>query len=818
MSLYKRRLLNEPEITKAVANLFWGVEEPQIVTLEFSNAHGEFTDLLNAGEEFIGRSIPLFRYEPLDETPKTFEAYGTITSFNILPDVASFQVILSRADPIFQTKLPQKVYEIDDWSESRPNIINPSKDLGRPYNLCFGYCKKVPLIYVHANYTNNYYDYIIGAGAIESNNSNKSTTVNVYRKKRLIANTEYYVHGGETTIQYTDASFGMAFGNANPYIKDGISYAFIRFKVMQRDESGNLYDFHADVRGLKLGGDSTATRNFAKIIQYLLNNAYWGLNQSVNSASFITAISNVSDLYCDGHISKQIIAQDVFDYMQRACRGHRYKNESGEWCLTIDVYQSVVSASFGLNVSGDYGKIVEITRNGLIDESEAMKTYTLKYRHNEWTNEYIMPNKRDILNFGEEVIEENPFVRDHTTADKMTCYIQKLSQVGKRRLEFTVGMEGRLLQEFNPIKANIPLLGIDDTFSIRAIRKSLNQFKLETIKYSADIYTYTAGTIPSDENADDETDYSFTPPSSPTDVAVVSEGTYQSSDGTTLAYKIIKGTAPATNFTTMLFGYRKTTETALPYTWIEGQLIDAITRLWEFRNDALVPGISYDYAVMCRNSNNQTGYTDSAFTTLTSQVAAGDTTAPSTPTGLAATADIGKVVLEWNENSEADLTGYEVFINTSNSIPSSPNKFVAATKNKVSGSKNKTTYDNLEYGVTYYFWIKAVDYTGNKSTATSSVNAAPIWIMTDDIYGDQITYLKRQQVNSYAVVFTDVPAGGVSGGGFAHGLGRIPLGTPSTNNPWLIPYIYGLDDANVGLAMHNFHNVDESGTLTAYYW
>lgn len=797
--LYERRLLNEQEVRREAAN---AVEYPHDITLQFSNADGFFTSLLSAGEEFRGKKITLSRYEPDDLPAVTFEITAMITDFNILPDIAEFTASVFDPDPL-QTLLPKKAYETSDWSNTPPAIINPPGDLGKPYSLCFGRCSKVPLRYVRANYTSDFYDYIIGAGVIESSNGNKSTTVNVYRNKRIVAGTEYYLHAGETAIQFTDAGFGMTAGAANPYIKDGISYAFIRFKKEQRDFGGSLYELHADVRGLRLGGDSAAARNFARVIQHVLSNASWGLGLAINAASFDTAAGQTASMLCDGHVSEQQKAQDLLSELLSSCAGRLTTDSSGAVQIEIDVYQPVAEAAFGMG-DGEYENIIEIESNRKTSTREAMKSIEANYRKNEWTGDYAHKNKRAVSAFGEDKTVELNFVRDHVTADRLTCYMQRRQQYGDHQMSITAGMEARFLKIYSPVRIVIPVLNIDSVFQVQGVTRRINTFHLQLMSYSPDMYTYAAGTLPADPNADDETDYSSTPPDAPTSLVRETLYTTQASDGRTSAVFELSAIAPSKNFAKMFFGSRVQGET-IPYSWQQGQLISG--QAWRARIDGLVPGISYQVAAV---SENMFGLR-SAVTALSSQLAPGDTTLPAQVTGMTGRGKYKTWEFSWTANTEKDLRGYQVQIGNSNFSTIHFDRIV--DQNKVSYTDDAQSYGTL------YCRVRAVDFTGNLSASWSSTaSATTAQVDTPDIGGDRVTTPKRQLANSASYFFSSIPAYGYGGHTITHGLGRVPIGLLSSSHAAGIPYITGMDSTSFTLCVANVSTSTIDATITCFYW
>lgn len=817
-TLYKRALLNEPSITKELSDIYYGITPPHNITIELSNSDGAITSLI-AGEEIRGKSVVLKTYNTTSNdigygedgyggggyggNGTAFELRGKIVDYD-LREKAEFRISIQDPD-VFQTLLPKKVLENDDFPSFRTNAaFKPAIDLGKPYSLCFGYCKKVPLRYIYGDTTNDYYDYIIGLGPIESNNSNKATTVNVYRNKILVGNTEYYVHGGETTIQYTDTSFGMTAGSANPYIQDGVSYAFIRFKKEQRDFQGNLYELHIDLRGMKFG--AVAERNFVNILKNILS-TNWGLGLTVLHGSFIDGASYVSDLLCDGHISEQKRAADIRDELLYLCRGDLEEDENGAWIIKVDHYQDFDDGYFGYK-DGYYENIMSIKKNGRTPAGDVIKNYTLKYGKNEWTNEYQYSNTRSVFSFGEDKVVETNFVRDHTTADRITCYYQKRFRESDKKLSLEVGMEGKNLTKGQVVRVNIPdpIYNHNNArFKVIRVEKQSIKFGVDLESYSSNIYTYTPGTLPSDANPDSMADYSNTSPLAPTAFIKTSQGTYQSSDGTTWAYYMVSASPPSENFARMLFGYKLASEST--YTYVFGQQNGD---QWNARIDGLTPGMTYDLIAV---SENVFGLRSSGNPTLTGQIAPGDSTAPAQVTGIRGEGKYKTWHFEWTKNTEPDLKGYRVQIGNSDFS-------VIYFDIVVGGNTVDYTNNSLSYG-TLYCRVKAVDFTGNESAAWSATASATTYkTQTVDINDSSVTYNKRQFIEEQSVsVYIAPPAVGATYT-FTHNLGRKAIVTTWIN---ILPnhisvYVYNNGLNSFQVCVYNASGSTINGTLYVNYW
>jgi len=156
----------------------------------------------------------------------------------------------------------------------------------------------------------------------------------------------------------------------------------------------------------------------------------------------------------------------------------------------------------------------------------------------------------------------------------------------------------------------------------------------------------------------------------------------------------------------------------------------------------LETGTQYDVRVRAITASGLTG----SYASALPYTHGGDTTAPSPVTSLTAVGGPKNVTLDWTApttDSDAttlyDLKGYNVYRNTSNSEPASPAAF--------SGS-DKFVDGGLAANTTYYYWVKAVDYSGNESTsvASGSVTTDAAVVSTDTrIYTGVVYYQTLQQ-------------------------------------------------------------------------
>jgi hypothetical protein len=169
----------------------------------------------------------------------------------------------------------------------------------------------------------------------------------------------------------------------------------------------------------------------------------------------------------------------------------------------------------------------------------------------------------------------------------------------------------------------------------------------------------------------------------------------------------------------------------------EEEIVDYYDFQWKLSSDTdynsvnlktkefiLSPAISnsaYDYRVRAVNTFG----VSSSFASSVSPASTGDDgTTPNAPTNLTTDGGIGSVKLTWDEPTQntdgsavKDLFQYRVYRNTSNNFSNS--SLVGRIASTV------LTDSSLIGGTTYYYWVTAVDYTGNESSESGVASASP---------------------------------------------------------------------------------------------
>ena len=162
-----------------------------------------------------------------------------------------------------------------------------------------------------------------------------------------------------------------------------------------------------------------------------------------------------------------------------------------------------------------------------------------------------------------------------------------------------------------------------------------------------------------------------------------------------------------------------------PYTKVNVSLV-AIS---EYTDTGLTGGVTYYYVVTAVDLADPTAY-ESSDSNEGSAIPF-DTT-PVVPTGLIATKGVGEVNLDWNNNSEDDIAGYNVHRSQTLGGPYSQINVSLASTSDYNDS-------DVTNGVTYYYVVTAVDLVSNESDYSNEDSARPVGppqtLLTDGFEG-----------------------------------------------------------------------------------
>jgi fibronectin type 3 domain-containing protein len=195
-------------------------------------------------------------------------------------------------------------------------------------------------------------------------------------------------------------------------------------------------------------------------------------------------------------------------------------------------------------------------------------------------------------------------------------------------------------------------------------------------------------------------------PSTPSAPTFNAEGTYIAGDGSIFAFIVVNTPALPSGAIANDILYRVNGSGS----WI---IADQQAGASTARIDDLSPGVAYEFAVRSISSG---GALSTVSSTL-SRTAPNKTSGPATPSGLTAAGTLESITLSWSANTEADFRQYQIFRNTSNSIPGSPYAQALTTE---------FVDTDVAASTLYYYWLKAVNRSGVASSETASVNATRV--------------------------------------------------------------------------------------------
>ncbi len=253
----------------------------------------------------------------------------------------------------------------------------------------------------------------------------------------------------------------------------------------------------------------------------------------------------------------------------------------------------------------------------------------------------------------------------------------------------------------------------------------------------------------------------------PTGLTCSSTGISTGSDGSLSAYVVLTWDAiVTTTFDHYKIRYKKAAFTYYTY-------LDSATNTITI--EGLTPNVSYNFGVA---SVNKYG-TVSAYCANISQTTSADAVPPATVTFGSALAGIQYVIVEWTHNTESDLASYNIYRNIVND---------SGTSSLIGNVRSNYFIDGGRTGgQIYYYWIKAIDTSGNVSALYSTeVHATPRNVVSADT---NIAHQGWDQTCAFTVTDADTVAWGA--GSFITSDGTTyAISAGNTGNMAAKTYIY----------------------------
>ena len=134
----------------------------------------------------------------------------------------------------------------------------------------------------------------------------------------------------------------------------------------------------------------------------------------------------------------------------------------------------------------------------------------------------------------------------------------------------------------------------------------------------------------------------------------------------------------------------------------------------------VVVGKTYNVRIRHIDVNGVT----SAYTSNVNITIAVAGTAPAVPSNLSVSSSKGQMLVSWTNPNNTDLRAVKVYLKTADSTPTNDDDL----KDTVTGEPNAITttifgdQDGLTAGTTYFFWVRAINHSGQHSAFSSSVS------------------------------------------------------------------------------------------------
>ena len=541
------------------------------------------------------------------------------------------------------------------------------------------------------------------------------------------------------------------------FIGNGIAYLYVRYEYDANVFANGVPLITAIVKGKKVYDprtSSTAYSNNAALCMRDFIASEYGLNDSAIDDVVFSAAANESDedvtlsaggtekrYTMNGIVKASSPIGDVLGKMSTACAGTLFWG-SGYWKLKVGAYTAPVKT---LTLDDLRSPINLSTRTTMRDSFNGV-TGTFNDAEADFITADYPPIKSTVFKTedgGDELLLDLPlpFTTSAATAQriaKMTLYRSREQMA----LSADFGLEAFNVEVGDIIAFTNARYGFDEKeFEVIGWKFASNQ-DAGDLRVNLTLQETSEAAFAWTSNETAIIDNNTNLPTASAGLAVsnltASGGGRTQGDGTFINSAILSWTAVSSSF--------------LAYYEIEWKAVSdsvyASTTTTENSIELLplVDGIAYTFRVRAVSVSGISG----AFTTV-SFTGGGDVTAPGLPTAITASGHFGYISIDWTNPTDSDFNYVEVWENTTNTS-------TGATKVGISAG-NTFQRTNLGLSLTRYYFLKSVDYSGNVSGFTTSVNATTTYIDDADFANGIYTLFKDQGLYAIEDV-SSLPASG----------------------------------------------------------
>ena len=545
------------------------------------------------------------------------------------------------------------------------------------------------------------------------------------------------------------------------FVGNGIAYLYARYEYDQNVFANGLPLVTVMVRGKKVYDPRTESvaynNNAALCMRDFLTSAYGLGDNAIDDVTFESAANECDEnvtldaggtekrYTINGIVKANTPLKTVFGNMSTACAGTLFWG-SGYWKLKVGAYTPPVKT---LTLDDLRGPINLQTRISMRDNFN-----TIRGTFNDADQDYITADYPELTSAtfktednGEEVALDLPL--PFTTSAATAQRLAKLTLLRGREqmtLSADFGLEAFSIEVGDIIAFDNPRYGFDEKeFEVIGWSFAANQ-QAGDLRVTLTLRETSEASF--DWNADES--------------AIIGNNTTLPQTGAGLVINNLTATAggrtqgDGTFINTAVLDWDDAASAFVEFYDVEWKVTAAATYNSTTSTDSsieispLVDGVQYTFRVRAVASRGNVG--GWAEVTLT---AGGDDVAPSTPTSVTAEGGFEYITVRWTNPPEDDLSFVEIWENDTNTTTGS------SLVGTISG--NSFVRSNLGINATKWYFLRAVDYSGNTSGFTSGVSATTTFV-DDNAFEDGIYSLFTDQ-GLYAIrdVTSLPPSGAFTG-------------------------------------------------------
>ncbi len=530
--------------------------------------------------------------------------------------------------------------------------------------------------------------------------------------------------GSQTTA---DSDLVSETSATSTFVGKGIAYLYVRYEYDQDVFANGLPLITAKIRGKKVYDPRTTStaysNNAALCIRDFLTSSYGLSDNSIDDVDLAAAANECDEnvaldgggtekrYTANGVIKASTPTGSVLEDLVTSCAGTLFWG-GGNWKLKAGAYTSPVKT---LTLDDLRGPINLSTRVSMRDNFN-----TVRGTFNDAAQDYITADYPEIKSTafinqddGEEVALdlELPFTTSAASAQrlaKLTLFrgreqMTLSADFGLEAMEVEVGdiiaftnaRYGFSAKEFEVV--GWKLSASEDAGDLR-----INLTLRETSQAAFDWNAEETAIISNDSNLPN-----ISAGTAITSLTLSGGGSEVQGDGTVINSLLASWTAADSSFVSYYEVELRQTSSANTTTFTTSETSILL--------NPIVDNVSYTVRV---RSVSITGFRG-AYTSATASNG-GDVTAPSLPTTITATGGYELITISWTNPANRDLNFVEIYENSSNTTTGA--NLVGTS------SGNYFVRTNLGIDVTKYYFLKAVDFSNNKSGFTSGVSATTAFI------------------------------------------------------------------------------------------